>query len=173
MKFFKQTKPGSCNIIALQHVLSFFNVYPVFDEIDAELPKHEFGSWFAELGIYLENKGIKTKIISNSQKFTSTNKPRIESIEKYKKIGTFEDRFPTEDDVNEMPVLVDVDAFKIKKKPGGPGSHYVTLLKEKDGLFLYDGNNFDQKIKTTFEEIHKASFDVNKFHEDGMWLFLK
>lgn len=173
MKFFKQTKPGSCNIIAIQHVLSFFDMYPTFKEIETSLPKHEFGSWLAEIGIYLENQGIKTKLISNSKNFTSTNKSRIKVIEEYKKIGTFEDRFPTKNDIKKMPLIVDVDAFKIRKEKGGPASHYVVLINEDDKLYLYDGNNFENKVETTFEEMHKASFNINKFHEDGMWLVIK
>lgn len=173
MKFFKQTKSKSCNIIAIQHVLSFFDMYPTFKEIEASLPKHEFGSWFAEIGIYLENQGIKTKLISNSKKFTSTNKSRIKVIEEYKKIGAFEDRFPTKNDIKNKPVIVDVDAFKIRKEQGDPASHYVVLLNENDGLYLYDGNDFENKVKTTFEEMHEASFDINKFHEDGMWLIIR
>jgi hypothetical protein len=37
MKFFTQDRNGICNIIALQHVLSFLDMYPTFEEIERDL----------------------------------------------------------------------------------------------------------------------------------------
>lgn len=62
MKFFKQTKSKSCNIIAIQHVLSFFNQYPSSEEIKKELPKHAFGSTIKEIQDYLKKQNIKTNL---------------------------------------------------------------------------------------------------------------
>ena len=173
MKFFKQKAKNTCNIIAIQDVLSFFDIYPSFEEIKSALAIHEFGNWLPEIGTYLENKGIKTKLISNSNKFTSTNKAFIKALDEYKKKGVFEDRIPTKDDIKKKPVIINVDAFKIRKEQGGPGAHYVVLVHEGKDCYLYDGNDFENKIKTTFDEIYKTSLDISKSHNDGMWLVLE
>jgi hypothetical protein len=172
MKFFKQTIKGSCNIIAIQHVLSFFDKYPTFEDINKDLPVHEFGSWLPEIGSYLENKGIKTKLISNNESFTSTNDLFIKALDEYEEKGVFEDKVPTEADIKKRPVVINVDAFKIRKEEGGPGAHYVVLIKDNDGYYFYDGQNCNDKVKTSFDEIYKTSIDINEFHENGMWLVL-
>lgn len=99
MKFFKQTIKGSCNIIAIQHALSFFDRYPTFEEIKTQLPQHEFGNWLTEIGIYFESAGIKTRLMSNHEKFTSTNALFMKTLDDYSKKGSFEDRLPAEADI--------------------------------------------------------------------------
>jgi ABC-type bacteriocin/lantibiotic exporter with double-glycine peptidase domain len=142
MKFFKQTVRGSCNIIAIQQILAFFNQYPSFEEIKNELPKHSFGSTIEEIKDYLNKKGIRTKLISN----------------------------PTKKDIDNKLIVVNVDATKIKRQKGKPISHYVVFIREEKNSYLYDGTNFKRKVKRNFEEIHKASLDINRFHENGKWL---
>lgn len=173
MRFFKQKTKGTCNIIAIQHALSFFDMYPTFKEIRKDLPFHEFGSWLPEIGMYFEARGIKTKLISNSNEFISHDKLFVKVLDEYKKKGEFKDRIIVDSDIEKGPVIISVDALKIIKKQGIPGSHYVVLVNEEEGYCIYDGEGFDDKVRTTFNEIYKASLDINKFHENGMWLFLK
>ena len=145
MKFFKQTKKNSCNIIAVQTVLSFFNQYPSFEEIKKELPKHSFGNTLEEMKDYLYKRGVKTKLA-----------PKID-----KKV------------IGNKPIIVNVDSVKIRKQKGKPIPHYVVLLKEGKDLYLYDGANFKRKVKRNFEEIYNTSLDINRFNENGMWLVIR
>ncbi len=172
MKFFKQTINRSCNIVAIQQTLACYDKYPSVEEIKRDLPDHEFGSWLSEIGTYFEKSNIKTKLISNSNNFISTNNHFIKALNDYKKKGFFEDRLPEESDIKKSPVIVNVDTLKIKKEEGIPGAHYVVLRKEEDVYYFYDGNNFDDKVITTFDEIYKTSININEFHENGMWLIL-
>ena len=171
MKFFRQTKNNSCNIIAIQHVLSFFNKYPSFEEIDRELPQHSFGDYLQEIGIYLDKKGIKSTLVSNHDE--NNNKLFRKTLAKYKKIENFENRIPSEKDIRNKPVIVNVDAFKVRRRKEDPVAHFVVLVREGKNLYLYDGANFKRKVKRSFEEIYNASLDINKFHENGMWLFIR
>ncbi|NTU66860.1 MAG: hypothetical protein HGB08_02940 [Candidatus Moranbacteria bacterium] len=171
MKFFKQTEENTCNIIAIQHVLSFFGKYPSFEEIKKGLPKHAFGDFLQEIGVYFDKMGIRTALISNRD--YSKGKSFTKTLNEYRRREDFEDRLPAEKDIKDKPVIVNVDASKIRGERGDPGPHYVVLLREGGEIYLYDGANFDRKIKTSFEEILKASVDINKSDEDGMWLFLK
>lgn len=170
MDFFRQTKKNTCNIIAIQNVLSFFEQYSSFSEIKAELPEHAFGDFLQEIGVYFDKKGIKTTLISNHDH--NHNKIFLRSLNKYKKLENFVDRIPTEKDIKDKPVIVNVDAFKIRKEKGGPAAHYVVLLREGNDLYLYDGKNFKRKVKRSFQEIYNASLNINRFHENGMWLFI-
>jgi ABC-type bacteriocin/lantibiotic exporter with double-glycine peptidase domain len=145
MKFFKQTKYNSCNIIAIQTIWSFFDQYPTFKEIEKGLPKHSFGSTLDEIKNYFDKRRIKTKLVSK------INKKEIKS----------------------NPIIVNVDAVKIRRQKGKPVPHYVVLLKECKDLYLYDGANFKRKVKRSFCEIYNASLDINRFHENGMWLVVK
>ena len=97
MKFFKQTKPNTCNVIAIQHVLAFFNQYSSQKEIQKELPKHNFGDLIQEIGIYLKNKGINSTLISNFDK--DKNPLFLKTLNKYKKLENFKNRKPTEKDI--------------------------------------------------------------------------
>jgi hypothetical protein len=170
MKFFKQIIPNTCNIIAIQHGLSFFGKYPSFEEIEKELPKHSFGNFPQEIGIYLSKIGVKTTLISNCD--YSNGKNFAEKLKKYKKLENFEDRAPTEEDVKDRPVIVNVDVLKIREEKGAPIPHYVVLVREGKDLYMYDGVNFNSKVKRSFEDILKASVDINEFCEDGMWLVI-
>lgn len=172
MKFFKQIIPGSCNIIAIQHVLSFFEICPTFDEIQKDLPTHEFGNWLTEIWIYLESKGIRTKLISNSNDFTSANKAFIKTLNLYKRLGTFEDRLPTENDITKMPIIINIDARKIRKENGNPLPHYVVCVRNNNLCYLYDGNNFNDVVETTYDELYNVSLKINDNYENGMWLVL-
>lgn len=145
MKFFRQTTPNTCNIIAIQHILSHFNQHPSFQEIKKSLPRHSFGSTMLELETYLNKRGIKTKL----------KKTLIEK------------------EIKNKPIIVNVDVFKIRKQKGKPVPHYIIIIKEKDQIYMYDGANFKRRVKRNFEGIYKASLDTNKFHENGMWLITK
>lgn len=171
IKFFPQSKSNTCNIIAIQHVLSFFNQYPTPSNIKKQLPKHTFGDFLQEIGIYLDKQGIKTTLISNFD--YDKNKSFIETLNKYKRIENFQDIIPNPKDIGEKPIIVNVDALKILKLKGKPKSHYIVMVKEKGILYMYDGANFKRKVKRTFQEIYKASLNINKFHENGMWLIIK
>lgn len=173
MKYYKQTIPGSCNIIALQTLLSYFDIYPDFESIKEKLPEHSFGSWLTEMGIYLEKVGFETRIFTNNKnpgfKF---NDSLSKSLQDYEKLGTVMRKVPQKSDLNEHPFIVNVDSFKILKKEGGPGPHYVVLVKEDGKLYMYDGYNFDRRISTNFDEIYAASFKMNDLEENGLWLFV-
>ncbi|MCW8966651.1 MAG: C39 family peptidase [Candidatus Pacearchaeota archaeon] len=145
MKFFKQIENNTCNIIAIQTVLSFFNQYSTFKEIEKELPKHSFGNTLKEIQTYLNKRGIKTKLFSDISK----------------------------KDIKINPIIVNVDAVKIRRQKGKQVPHYVVLLKEGKDLYLYDGASFKRKVKRSFEEIYNSSLDMNRFHENGMWLVTK
>lgn len=56
MKFFKQRLSNTCNVIAIEDILSFFNQHESLNEIKSELPKHSFGSLITEIGIFFEKK---------------------------------------------------------------------------------------------------------------------
>ena len=174
MKFFKQLKENTCHIIAIQHTLSFFEKYPCAEEITKALPKHSFGNSIFEIGIYLENKGFKTKLISNYHNLKNdNNKFDKKSFQRYKKIGKFEDRLIKEKDIKEKPIIVNVDYFKIRNISQDPSPHYVVILKEKDTLFLFDGDNYSRRVRISFDKIYECSIYINRFHEKGMWLILE
>ncbi|MCT4617186.1 MAG: hypothetical protein N4A38_03145 [Candidatus Gracilibacteria bacterium] len=174
MKFFTQDRNGICNIIALQHVLSFLDMYPTFEEIERDLTINgACGCWIPELGVYLENKGIKTKLISNGNNKPIDNSFQ-EEINKYKKNFIFEEKIPNEEDIEGKVVLINVDWYKIRNIDGGPGAHYVVLIpKEEGGHYLYDGSNYDKKVDVTFNHMYKASLEISGDGEDGMWLVLE
>lgn len=171
MRFFKQTEKGTCNIVAIQHVLSFFEQYPSFEEIRKEIPKHAFGNFLQEIGTYFDSKGIRTKLVSNRD--YSKGKTFTDALKDYRKREDFEDRIPTESDIKDKPVIVNVDASKIRREKGEPAGHYVVLLREGPDIHMYDGANFSGKVKRSFEEILKASVDIDKSKDDGMWLFVE
>jgi hypothetical protein len=170
MQFFQQDKERNCQIVVLQTVLSYYNLFPTQKEIVKELPKHTFGNLITELGIYLESKGIKTKLVSNGVKIRESNQFFYETLEKYKQVGVFEDRKIETSDISTFPVLINVDWYKITGKFKGQGAHYIVIAEENDVLWLYDGSNYKRKVKTNFQHILDCSRDINRFHEDGMWL---
>lgn len=173
MKFFKQDVPRICNIITIQQIFSFYNQYPGFNEIKKELPYHAFGNWITEIGIYFENKGFKTKLISNTDKLIPDCPAFSKSLEEYKKLGKFENRFIKESDIKNKPIIINVDRNKIFRKEKYLAPHYVVAAKEKDFYWLYDGYNFSRKVKRNFEDLLKFSLDINRYHRNGMWLVLE
>lgn len=170
MRFFKQRISNTCNIIAIEDILSFFNQYESLNEIKSELPKHTFGSLITEIGIFFEKKGFKTKLISNEEKLTITDKSFLKSLKKYKKYGTFEDRLIQKSDINKNPIIINVNRLDILDKKGIPVPHYIVLLKEKNKLWVYDGKDFKRKVSRDFNLLLDASDDINRFHQNGMWL---
>jgi hypothetical protein len=137
------------------------------------LPEEVFGSLITEIGIFFEKKGFKTKLISNEKKFTTTNKHFLKSLNEYKKIGKFIDRPIRKSDIGKKPIIVNVNRLDILDKQGIPRPHYVVILKEKHHLWLYDGKSFKRKVKRDFDLMLDASDDINRFHENGMWLIFK
>ena len=173
MKFFKQIVPGNCDIIAIEDIFSFLHEYHSFDEIKSKLHRYDFGSWLPDIGTYLEDMGIKTKLVSNNVDFKSPNEEFEKELKKYKTKGIFEERVPLESDIKDKPVIVNVDAFKIRGEKGGPGAHYVVVLKENNRLYMYDGWDLDNKVEVDFETLYKYSLNISKFLPKGMWLFLE
>lgn len=173
MKFFRQFFSNTCNVIAIEDVLSFFNQHESLKEIERELPKHTFGSFITEIGIFFEQKGFKTKLISNEKKLAITDKTFLKSLKKYKKYGVFEDRLIQKNDINEKPIIINVNKLDILNKKGIPIPHYIVLLKEKNKLWVYDGKDFKRKVKRDFNSLLDASDDINRFHQDGMWLIFQ
>ena len=173
MKFFVQKDDTSCQIIALQIVLSNYQIFKSEKEIKRSLPTHTFGNLITELGVYLESLGIKTKLISNSANVRPSNKLFWKSLEEFKHYGIFEDRSITSIDLSEQSILVNVDWYKIKKEEKGRGAHYVVLNMENNEIWLYDGSNYKRKVKTSIAHIIAASKDINKWHDDGMWLLIR
>jgi len=173
VKFFRQRFLNSCHITAIKDVLSFFDKYEPFKEIKDDLPEEVFGSLITEIGIFFEEKGFKTKLISNEKKLTNSNKHFLKSLDKYKKIGKFEDRPIRKSDIGTKPIIINVNRLDILDKDGVPAPHYIVLLKEKKTLWLYDGKDFSRKVKRDFDLLLNASTDINRFHENGMWLIFQ
>jgi hypothetical protein len=174
MKFFKQTEDGVCDVIAIETVFSFLHEPCCFEEIKKGLCRHSFGTCLPEIGIYLEGRGVKTRLVSNCENgYEGVGSGFGEKLEQYKCVGIFEERVVVEDDIGDMPVIVNVDAFKVRGEKGGCSAHYVVLLKEDGVLYMYDGLNFDDRVKVDFEEFYRYSLDVNDFLNKGMWLFVE
>lgn len=172
MRFFLQAVRSSCNVVALQHALSFFSLCPSFDEIRRELPAHSFGSWITEMGVFLEEKGFRTVLYANKNEVNCFKSPFLRSLENYRKIGTFVERAPVVDDLKDKPVIVNVDARKVRGEQGRPVPHYVVLMRKGQVFWLYDGAHFSESQQYKFEEVYAMSLDINRFHENGMWLVL-
>lgn len=170
MDCFRQEILNTCDIVAIRHVLSFYGMRPSFAEIEKRLPRHDFGSWITEIGTYLESMGIKTRLVSNEGDPAPCEKEFLRSLDEYKKVGVFEDRTVSEREVGENPIIANIDIFKAHGKKGGPGAHYVVLLKNGKLLRMFDGDDFFGGRECSFEEILKASTDINEFYEEGMWL---
>jgi hypothetical protein len=174
MRFYKQERSGTCQLIAAQHVWSYFGKDIPIKEISKELPKHTFGNFCSEIGLYFESQGLKTTLVSNQVPFESTNKPLLSSLEEYKKTGNFTKNIPNTTYFNTYPLaVINVDWYKVRSLKGGSGGHYVVLVKEGPLFWLFDGSNYRRKVKKSFDYLLRASLDINRFHENGMWLFVK
>jgi len=137
MRFYKQERPGTCQLIAVQHVWSYFGKEISTKEISRKLPKHSFGNFASELGLYFESYGFKTTLVSNQVSLKSTNKPFLSSLEEYRKVGNFAKGFPNTAYFNTYPLaVVNVDWYKISPLKGGPGGHYVVLVREGSFFWL-------------------------------------
>jgi hypothetical protein len=170
MKFHIQ-RGYDCQIVALQTILSFFNKYPTQKELKAQLPMHSFGNIITEIGIFLNTNGISTVLIGSLEDSYLKNKLFKNSFSEYLNFGSFENRRPVTSDINSMPVLINVDWYKIKNPSTiHHAPHYVVAIKENDSTYLYDGSNYKRKVKTSFNKLLHASTDINKYHSDGMWL---
>lgn len=145
MKFHKQLGGNSCQIVALQTVLSFYELYPTFKQIKSGLPKHSYGNSIDELAGYLDSKGIKTRLVTNDQVI--------------------------EEDIGDKPVIINVDWYKIRNTENKCSPHYVVAAREGDSLMFYDGSNYSRKVKTSFAFLLNASKEINRFGHDGRWLF--
>lgn len=130
MKFFKQTIPNTCQIIAVQHILNHFNINKTFDQIKKDLPNHDFGDLLQEIGIYLDKEGIKTTLISNHDQ----NKSKLfqQKLNKYKSLENFQNRIPKPTDIKNSPIIINVNATKIRNQKGEPSPHYIVILKKKE-----------------------------------------
>lgn len=170
MTFFKQLDNTSCQIVALQSVLSFYNRFPSIKDIKMDLPKHTFGNLITELALYLELHDINTTLVSNKARVRKENKLFSDSLKNYSLTGKYEDRQFVVEDLNRGPVIVNVDWYKVKSEEKSVGSHYVVILKNKTKLFMYDGSNFDEPKVTTFEDVLKLSKRINRWNDDGMFL---
>ena len=173
MEFFKQTKSGTCDIIAIQHVLSYLGKERSFEEIENKLKRHSFGTWLPDVGTYFEGMGIKTRLISNRENFKSSNKGYEKALDRYRSRMIFEDRIPIEADIKDKPVIINVDVFKIRNQEGGPGTHYVVVLRENGTLYMYDGQTYNEKVEVDFEALYRYSLNVCDFLPNGMWLIIE
>jgi len=173
MKLFKQIKSGSCDIIAIEDVFSFLHEHHSFKEIKDRLNRYDFGTWLPDIGIYFENMGIKTRLISNCDNFESPNEEFKNELDKYKLKGNFEVRIPVEADIKDKPVIINVDAFKIRHQKGGPSAHYVVVLRENNILYMYDGMDFSKKVEVDFETLYDYSLNISTFLPIGMWLIIE
>lgn len=172
LKFYKQLTDTSCQYIALQTALSYYDRFTDHKTLKKYLPKNSFGNVITELGMYLEMLGIKTKLISNLANIRNSNHMFFASLEKYKQIGTYTNAAVTEKDIQLSPIIINVDWYKITNTEQGRGAHYVVLLQENEKLWLFDGSNYDKKMQVSFEFMQHASKNINRWHDDGMWLFL-
>ena len=170
MKFYKQVIFNTCNLIALQTVLSYYSKEYTFKELRKKLPKHSYGNLITELGIFLENEGIKTKLISIKAKVREKNYLFYNTLVEYKKIGRYEDRAFTFDDLKETPIIVNVDRNKIIKEEDKCIGHYVVILKKNNKILLYDGRNFNDVKGITFDDIIRDSKCTNRWKDNGMFL---
>lgn len=161
MNFYKQLDHKSCQVIALQTVLSFYDIYPTPNQIKRNLPKHSYGNTISELSDYLNKMSIQTRTILNSQ--------FIDSAEEEIRIG-YEDRFPESSDIGTKPVIINVDWYKIRNREKGKAPHYVVAIKEDEQIELYDGSNYSRKVKCSFDWLLNASKDINRFGHNGKWL---
>jgi len=174
MRFFRQTIRGSCNIIAIQQAWAFLGKFPSYEEVEGSLTIHEGGSWIAEIGTYFEERGVNTQLIANREKIETTDPIFRAALDEYAQIGNFKNKIPTEADIGDKPVIINVDWYKISGKSGGPGAHYVVLVRGKAGKYdLYDGLNFTEKVEVTFEEVYHFSQEIFASGENGMWLILE
>ncbi len=172
MQFFPQPDYKSCHLIAIRHVLSFFNQFPSNTELRKQLPRHSFGNLITEIGTFFAKQGIRSTLISNYDNFETKNALLTQTLKEYRQNGTFIDRLPQPSDIKDKPILINVDWYKIGHHEGGPAAHYIVVIKQDNQLILYDGSNYKQPISVEFEEILSASQNINKWHENGMWLFI-
>lgn len=171
--FFKQYEKGSCDIVAVEDVLSYLHLHHSFSEIKERLDRHEFGTWLPDIGSYFEDIGIKTRLFTNTTNFHSPNAEFEKIFAKYRTKGICEYREPTEQDIKDKPVIVNVDAFKIRNIPNKHAGHYVVILREKGQLFMYDGNDYDKKIPIDFKTLYSYSLNICDSFPRGMWLFIE
>ncbi len=173
MRFFKQTTDDSCQINAIQTVLSYYGKDLSHKELMQALPKHSFGNFITELGLFLETQGLSTTLLSNQNNSNiPINAAFLQSLSAYKKAGKFIDMVPNEALIKDTPILVNVDWYKIKNKSKPPEAHYVVLLKKHTDLWLFDGSNYNKPVKTSFDHILSASTKINKKRDNGMWLYV-
>jgi hypothetical protein len=172
MRFIKQLKPGICQLIAVQIAMTFYDIEISLKEIKARLPKHSFGNLPTELGLFFNDLGIKSKLISNQLVEEMNNKLLVYTLKEYSKLNEFKDRKVTVNDLGSGPIIINVDWYKVKNKEGGPGGHYVVCLIEKGQFWLYDGSNHNHRVQIYFDQLYKMSLDINRYHHNGMWLIL-
>jgi hypothetical protein len=170
MNFYKQPDDKSCQLVALQSVLSFYNKFLSIKDIKKDLPKHSFGNLITELAVYLESRDIKTILVSNGANVRKGNKLFFDSLKQYSSIGKYEDRQFIREYLDRGPIIVNIDWYKVKNEEVGVGSHYIVLLKKDFKLWMYDGSNFEEPKITTLEQIIKLSKNINRWKDDGMFI---
>lgn len=84
MDLFDQSDGKSCQIAALQTVLSYYNITTEGRILKKSLPKHSFGNLITELGTFLERSGINTRLISNNAKLRQSNVLFADTLKEYK-----------------------------------------------------------------------------------------
>lgn len=169
MHFIKQTNSSDCHIVVIQTVLTHFSISLSKKDIKLKLPKSKFAT-LPQIAIYLESIGINTKIVSNNANINLRNKSFINSLEKYKDIGIYEDRLININDISNLPIIINIDCNKVLNKSLKPEAHYIVILREDNDIYLYDGINYSNKVSITFNELLRISKDINYLKDDGMWL---
>lgn len=171
MQFYKQTTSKSCQIIALQNALSFYNMAFDFNQIERSLPKHSYGNNIFELGIYLNSIGIKTQIITNDDREIMIDDEQKLLMKEYLKFGLITHRIAIESDIGVKPVIVNVNRRQIVNE-SGKEPYYVVAMK-LDKFYILDGKSFDNIVEYDFQRLIDATTNINEFNQRGMWLQLK
>ena len=170
MDLFDQSDGKSCQIAALQTVLSYYNIPAEGSILTKSLQKHSFGNLITEQGTFLESSGINTRLISNNAKLRQSNILFADTLKEYKNLGLFFEREINLNDFDFGPVIANVDWYKVKNTKKGMGAHYVVFLKVNRCLWIYDSSNYLKPVKVSFNKIVRMSKNINKFGEDGMFI---
>lgn len=173
MSFFSQLQPGPCQLVALQIALSFFEIYPSRQALKNQLPKHTFGNFITELGVYLEGQNIKTKLFSNLVPFKTNNQMFLQSLAEYKTHSKFLEKIPQQQDIKNKLVIINLDRHKVLQKKLKPRPHYIVIKEQAGNIWFYDCDDFSRRLSRDFSQFLLASQKINRYQENGMWLVLE
>jgi len=146
MQFFPQNKSNNCQIVVIKTVLSFYDIKITESEITKALPKHTFGNTLDEISQYLTSISIPNTIRENNSVL--------------------------QNDIQDKPIIVNVDLNKILQISGKTIPHYIVLLKENETLWMYEGSHHSERVEVSFDKILAASKDINRPKDGGKWLFI-